>query len=503
MVSNPEQLIMDAAARAVKFAPDGDPDGYAASYMLMMNRPLPRHGYRWIEKMYKAHSEGLGLLTEAARGFTKTTVLTNNFTTYRIGLEPLCRNVIFRSSDDKAVESTERIASLIENNSGWKLIFPNVVPDPGSMWSSKGYNVKRIDIPYSDWTRKIISQDPCFTGFGYASATSLGSHPDGVLAMDDIDTETNTYSDKERAQTRKFITDTAFPMIVPKKTWYFYNGTPWRDDDTIAYLKSTGAFVHDFCPAQEDGKETGAPTWPEMFDEKELELCRKRMGSLGYARMMLLDIKAAMGQVLQVKWLHTYPYDKIDPLWPKVFGVDYASTQYETGEKEQDHFALCVECLIPGGGAIVIDGFVGNLSQGEAEYKLMQWFEMYSPTRIGVEDLGAGREFYSHLIRNPRLPVVPSKVGNKSKGVRFEKELAPLFEFNKIMLSSQDNEFLKAFRDEWISYPNGKHDDTLDAVWHATKQAIPNLENITDVEGFTPAPKKKQKHPAVWFAQAE
>lgn len=502
-MTDAEQLIMDAAERATKYAPDGDPDGYAQFYQLVMNRPLPKHGYRWIEKMYEAHSQGLGLLAKAFRGSTKTTVMTNNFTAYRIGLEPIARNVIFRSSDDKAVESTERISTLVENNPAWKLIFPSVVPDKDSMWSSKGYNVKRTDIPYDKWSRMVISQDPCFAGFGYASATSLGSHPDGVMGMDDIDTETNTYSDKERAQTRKFLTDTAFPMIIPKKTWYFYNGTPWRDDDSMAYLEATGAFIVDSFPAQEDGKETGNPTWPEMFDARELELCRKRMGSLGYARMMLLDIKAIMGQVLKVNWLHTYPYDKIDPMWPKVFGVDYASTQYEIGEKEKDRFSIGVECMIPGGGAIVIDGFVGNVSQGEAELKLMQWAGMYKPIRIGVEDLGAGREFYSRLIRNPNLPVVPSKVGNKSKGVRFEKELAPLFEFNKIMLSSQDNEFLKEFRDEWVSYPNGKHDDTLDSVWHATKQALPNLENITNVEGFMPIPKKKIKHPSVWLAQAE
>jgi hypothetical protein len=503
LATDPEQLILDAAARATKYAPDGDPDGYANYYMLIMNRPLPKHGRHWIEKMYKAHSDGLGLLAKAFRGSTKTTVMTNNFTSYRIGLEPMCRNVIFRYSDDKATESTERISTIIENNPGWKIIFPNVVPDKDSMWSSKGYNVKRSDVPYAKWSRQVISQDPCFAGFGYASATSLGSHPDGVMGMDDIDSETNTYSDKERAQTRKFLTDTAFPMIIPRKTWYFYNGTPWRDDDSMAYLEATGAFVVDSFPAQEGGLETGEPTWSELFDAKELELCRRRMGSLGYARMMLLDIKAVMGQVLKVNWLHTYPYDKIDRSWEKVLGVDYASTQYELGEKEKDRFALCLEHLIPGGGTVVGDGFVGNLSQGEAEYKLMQWAEMYNPSRIGVEDLGTGREFYTHLIRNTRLPVVPSKVQNKSKGVRFEKELAPLFEFSRIMLSSADTDFLKAFRDEWISYPNGKHDDTLDAVWHATKMAMPNLENITNVGDFNPVPKKKQKHPAVWFAQAE
>jgi hypothetical protein len=502
-LTDPEQLIMDAAARATKYAPDGDPDGYAACYMLVMNKPLPKHGYRWIEEMYKAHADRMGLIAEAFRGSYKTTILTNNFSLYRIGLEPEKRNIILRSTDDKSSESIAWLASTIENNPGWKLIFPNVVPDPASMWSGKGYNVKRTDVSYDKWTRSVISQDPCFAGYGITSNTYLGSHPNGVLGMDDLNTKDNTYSDKDRKQVQTTVQEAVFPMIVSGQTWYFYSGTPWRDDDLLNYLKSTMDFRHIWLPSQEGGKEDGAPTCPDVKDMKDLEGDKRRMGSRSYTCQMLLNPKGAMGQKLKLNWLHTYPAEKIDPTWEKVMGVDYASTQYELGEKEQDRFSLTLEYLIPGGGVVVYDGFVGHLSQGEAEHKVMQWAEMYNPKLIGVENLGTGRELYSHLIRNTRLPIVPSKLKNKNIGYWVETELAPLCEFGRVLFSSADTEFLNQFREEWAAFPG--HDDTLASTWHATKMAMPNLGSITDEEGYkSDAPvKKKQKHPAVWFAQAE
>jgi hypothetical protein len=323
--------------------------------------------------------------------------------------------------------------------------------------------------------------------------------------MDDLNTKDNTYSDKDRKQVQTTVQEAVFPMISSGQTWYFYCGTPWRDDDLLNYLKSTKDFRHIWLPAQEGGKEDGAPTCPDVKDIRALEGDKRRMGTRAYTCQMLLNPKGAMGQTLKLNWLHTYPADKIDPAWEKVLGVDYASTQYELGEKENDRFSIALEYIIPGGGqSVVKDGYVGNLSQGEAQQKLMQWAEMYNPKLIGIENLGTGRELYSHCVTNTRLPVVPSKLKNKNIGYWVETELAPLCEFGKVLFSTEDTEFLQVFRDEWAGYKCGaKHDDTLASVWHATKMAMPNLENITDVEGFKPAPVKKQIHPSIWLARAE
>jgi hypothetical protein len=44
--------------------------------------------------------------------------------------------------------------------------------------------------------------------------------------------------------------------------------------------------------------------------------------------------------------------------------------------------------------------------------------------------------------------------------------MAPQFEMNRAMISTKECEFIKIFKDEWISWPIGEHDDTLDAVYY-------------------------------------
>src|SRR3990167_2371960 len=86
---------------------------------------------------------------------------------------------------------------------------------------------------------------------------------------------------------------------------------------------------------------------------------------------------------------------------------------------------------------------------------------------IGVEAIGKGEEFYSLLLRNTKLPILACQTGRKSKGERFEKQMAPLFEYNRAWISDAANEFIKHFISEWTLWPLGEHDDTLDAVYYA------------------------------------
>ena len=69
----------------------------------------------------------------------------------------------------------------------------------------------------------------------------------------------------------------------------------------------------------------------------------------------------------------------------------------------------------------------------------------------------------------------------KSKGKRFEDWLAPRCQAARIWFSSVENEFLRVFYDEWLSYDNGQFDDTIDAVYMCAVAG----------EGFLPSKSKR------------
>ncbi|MCH7663052.1 MAG: hypothetical protein IH859_04185 [Chloroflexi bacterium] len=113
---------------------------------------------------------------------------------------------------------------------------------------------------------------------------------------------------------------------------------------------------------------------------------------------------------------------------------------------------------------------------------------LYPSTQlVGVEAVGKGEEFYHLMLRTSRLPLIPYQPGGKSKGQRFERGMAPLFEYKRVWIADVDTPFLRAFRDEWLRWPYGDHDDTLDAVYWMLRASLPHL--------LGPEQKSKQQAP--------
>ena len=477
------------------------PEGFISFYSYIHNREMPRHAREWVHKIYEAKKEKKGICIEAFRGSTKTTVGTT-FVAYRIGLEPQRANLIIQVGDDTARDNTQLIASMIENNAGFKYCFPHVVPDKEKGWGASGYEVMRTDMDYGEWRRlNSDRKDPTLVGLGRTSRGIIGKHPDGVCLIDDIDDETTTSSARERETTRKILTGTIFPTFTPT-TWKIVIGTPWTFDDTLHYVKSTGEFKHSFCPVRVDGK----PTWPEKFDEEEIESQRRLAGEIEFARMFLLDLEKAKGINLKWEWVSSYKFENLDKSWPMFMGIDYASTadRIRIGE-DRDYFAAAWGRITPNGTLVLEDGIRAKISQADAEQRIISFVQMYPYLKqIGVESIGKGEEFYTLLMRAPVfMPLMPirSHTGEaRSKGSRFEKVLAKLFQYGRIMISDRETEFLKAFKDEWISWPGAQHDDTLDAVYMMVKAAegYISIPSIQPDPTMSPVFEKRKKRVNPW-----
>lgn len=97
---------------------------------------------------------------------------------------------------------------------------------------------------------------------------------------------------------------------------------------------------------------------------------------------------------------------------------------------------------------------------------------------IGVEAVGKGEEFLYLMLRTSNLPIVPVHPGRRSKGERFERGMAPLFEYRRAWVSDVDTPFINTFREEWTRRPHSEHDDTLDAVYWMLYVARGNLMGV-------------------------
>lgn len=499
-----------------------DPIGFAAFYELLFGRELPRHAFGWVKDIYAAQHAGDGIVIEAHRGSTKTTTITVAFTTFQIGHNPWDSNVFIQASDESAEKKAQEVAGLIQDNPGYKAVFPWVKPDPSVSWAARGYEVlsEMVKVPDDSETRfhyepinyegfrrlkASVTQDPTFIGLGLGSTAIIGKHPTGMLIMDDIHDEKNTRSQRELETVKATVESTILPITTTPTggtRFVIVIGTPWKPNDAFASMKSKPGFRHVFTPILD---KDGNPAWPEAFSIEKIQKLKDNTIPIEYARMYLLDLTAAEGIHLKDEWLHTYPYANIKPDWPVVMGVDYASTadQWETKGRERDYFALAIVRLIPGGGLVLVDGIREHMSQGDAEIRVKAIAKMYPTLQLmGVEALGKGEEFYHLLLRTSKLPIMPMRT-NKGKGERFERQMAPLFQFGRAFLSDAPNEFLSHFRSEWLQFPNGVHDDCLDAAYWAFdvgKFHAYGLPDETPMQVKNPMfEKKKHKNPALAF----
>jgi hypothetical protein len=473
------------------------PDGFELFYSLIWDNSLPPHAKDWIIRSYNNRGEGLGSLIYACVGFTKSVTMMT-LMAYQIGLHPERRNMLVGASDEKASDNIKKLADIIENNPVWKALFPHVVPDKNAGWSLAGFHVKRTDVDYGEFRRRI-GIDPCFLGLGITSHAIPGKHPDGVYLFDDLNTEDTARSDKERSYINDLLSKTILSRVLPDQTWLIGIGTPWARDDAMAQMEATKMFDVMRTPIID---EAGAPVWPEHRGPKQIEYLKNLLGPVGFATMCMLDLSAAEGKVLKKEWLHQYPVERINPTWPIVMGVDYASENDPMASRQdRDNFAIAVGCEMPGGGIILIDGFYGRLSTTECEMKILQFANKYPGyKRIRTESLGKGEEFYWNINRKHGLRLYRGTVDNKSKAFRFTKILATLFDTNRAWVTQAANDFVKRFEKEWVEWEDKSHkaDDCLDAVYHMIKASTNIPKAAFDVDGSEALPEPKPISENFW-----
>jgi phage terminase large subunit-like protein len=471
-----------------------DPQGFANFYRLIFEREPPEHAMRdWIVPLYRAKTAGKGLVVAAFRGSTKTTTLSIAFAAFRIGLHPQKSHLIVQASDQAAKDTAAQIADLIGRSAGWQTAFGHVQPDRKAGWGADGYEVNNTRADYGEWRKRCAAdkgKDPTFVGLGYQSRTIIGKHPTGLLLIDDIHDESNTRSARELQTVIATLTGTILPTALPD-TWQLAVGTPWRENDALAHLAATRRFVSVSTPVLRGSK----PAWPARFPKREIRKIRDLVGEGEFARMFMLDPKAAQGLHLKAEWLHAYPHEKLRPDWPVVMGVDYASAADKLKGDRRDYFAVAIGRALPGGGVVLVDGFRDKLSQGEAEDKLKELAALYPRvTMIGVESVGKGEEFFHLMLRSTYLPLHAMHPGSASKGERFERGMAPLFESSRVWVADVETPFLRAFRDEWLQWPGGDHDDTLDAVFWMLRVAV-------DYVTVQPTRRERGTNPMLSFAR--
>ena len=473
------KLSVDQLDKIREIVYSDTPEGFIWFYYFLFELPLPKHCVGWVVKFYEARRKKMDLAVEAFRGSLKTTIFSTLMPVYQIGLHPELETIIIQASEDMAHDNSGIIADIIENNPGFAALFPHVIPDKAQGWGAKGYEVVSTDMNYKNF-RRLRTKSPTFLATGYKSANIQGRHPRLFGVLDDINNSRNSRYPREM-QAVQFAVEQEIRPALDKTIMNIDVFTPWREGDIGDVAKQRGDTLHIRTPILQldaNGQVTDVPTWPEEWPIERIEKERNSMAPHIWAQMYLCDLKGAQGRILKREYLKYIEVEEIPPKIKVYIACDYASVAKDQALKGRDYFALSVVGQHPSGFLILLDGVRKHVDRAEAEQIFMNWCSLYHKQgrliRSGIEKHGKGEEFADAMMRAAEgWKVKQLTTGNKSKGERFENQLAPVMAGDRFRLSTNPNSFIDQFVDEFLSYDGmGTYsDDCLDAVYYAVRLA--------------------------------
>lgn len=198
---------------------------------------------------------------------------------------------------------------------------------------------------------------------------------------------------------------------------------------------------------------------PAQESSAALERIKYNLGSNNFSAQYNQQPVPPGGGMIKWEWFRTY--DKL----PHNYDVRIVQS-WDTASKagELNDFSVCTTWSMVGGDFYLLDVYRDRLDFPNLKAAAIAQARRYRPHTILVEDMGSGTALVQEL-RTNRLADVPNPTPIKPQGdkvLRMSAQSATV-ESGKVYVPS-DAPWLVSFKDEFLAFPQGRHDDQIDSV---------------------------------------
>lgn len=305
--------------------------------------------------------------------------------------------------------------------------------------------------------------------------TGRGAH---LLVIDD---PLKDYAEANSETVRRVLYDwyasVAYTRLAPNGAIVLIQ-TRWHEDDLAGRLLANTFGDHwevlslpAIAEHDEPFRRKGEALWPERFGLAELGKIRSAVGGRAWASLYQQRPAAAEGAIFRRDWWQFYRP-------PLTMVLNRVVQSWDTAFKKgtENDFSVCATWGVAENGYYLLHLWRGRVEFPELKRVLASLAEQWKPTAILVEDRASGQSLIQELKSSTVLPIIPVKV-DSDKQTRAQA-VTPLIEAGRIFLPDVAP-WVSDFVEEMACFPNGFHDDIVDA----TTQALNYLR-----EGFQPMP---------------
>lgn len=434
----------------------------AAFAEYVSNLVFPKH-LREMERFLDKSDRALVLMP---RGHAKTTQLIHRVARLiglsqgkiRVGiLTSVLSDALARSRAIKAIIESPHFAEVFEWAQGGVA---------GPKWTDEVWTIKGATMG-KDAT--------CF-------ADGLGSIKPGarldILIGDDMVGMKENATAVQRQKASDTYWQVVDPMLVPgAKRWYI--GTRWHEDDFYAGLATKGTPVM-LRRAVEDGK----ILWPEMYTVADMDRKKEELGTPIFMLQFQNDVTSMGGNIFRYD---SFRYvDKV-PDGAHRIGVDLASSASERSDyttavevvEDADHNLYVIgawKARLAEGHKKWLTGIDNNGELCEDNGPKLLWPEYLVPNgnrandgsrnleSVNIESVQHQSTFVREVLGTTNLPARPVRP-DKDKVTR-ARGLAARYESGKVF-HLKGGPGISDLEAEMGAFPNGEHDDLVDALVYA------------------------------------
>jgi|TARA_R110002012_G_scaffold179021_3_gene344473 predicted phage terminase large subunit-like protein len=445
---------------------------------------------------YLSDDEKKRVLIAAPRGTAKSTVTTLIYPLWRAAFKSSNEDlfiVIISESQAQSINFLSRIKYHLTHSQEFKQIFGDLGPETAERWT-------HTDIILKNGARMVA------VGTGQRVRGFLqGDTRPNLIIVDDFESELNAYTPEARAKNRKWLTEAVIPSLSDEGKIAMI-GTVISEDCFLCWAKESSAWNVLWYSIWDDDEKS---IWPERFPKERILSIKEEFKSVGningFFQEYMNIAQSPEDAPFQPKWIkvHSYEYKRIQgqncivknygeeneivkPV--EIYtGVDPASSL----SARADYFVIANIAIDNENNKYIIDIYRNRISPAEQPKLIIEHYKKYRPRRVKVETVGyqeALRTGVREIMREENLYIPGLEAGVKPRNSKSERllSLVPLFAKGTFYFRSEDTHA----QGEFLSYPKGKHDDIMDAIWTALHGAKPcrnkEFERLSDEDWRNP-----------------
>ena len=216
-------------------------------------------------------------------------------------------------------------------------------------------------------------------------------------------------------------------------------------------------------------QDDGSSYWPEQFPISVLRNWEKDLGPVSYSSQYQSSPIDTQGNYLKRLWLGWYDVNERPLYFEKVVTfIDPAASQ----KNSADFFAMCTAGLYQ--NKIYLLNLIRTKAPLETQDMLIKdMYALWAPETIVIEVGGPQLYFYNHVKTELMFNFQETdknwhrsdkKIKFEAAGAHFNAGRALIPGYKDDLGRWQPIDEFNVFVEEWVSFPDAPHDDTLDAV---------------------------------------